>query len=163
VYRKNCKMGFCIALTFTIQYSFYPGVILGTELTFFKDFSWFVITVVTFHSFWDTIGRFVAGSWNFIPKEWFLAASVSRLIFVVLYILTFDGANQAFFGSDSFVIILFLFFSVSCGYLSTLGMNYGSDDTTGNQSLAGSIMGFHLTFGIVLGSTVALLFFSGKK
>jgi len=52
------------------------------------------------------------------------------------------------------------FFAGSCGYLTTVGMKYGSDKTTINRGLAGTIMGIHLSFGICLGSTLAIAFLS---
>jgi len=160
VYRFNWNPAVAIAITFTIQYSFYPGVILKYEPSFFTSFSWFVICVVTYHSFWDTIGRYLGGKISLINKEQFMAASLSRIIFVVFYLLTFKSIQPQIFGSNWFIIANLTLFSVSCGYLSTIGMNFGADETTVNQSLAGSIMGFHLTLGICLGSAIALIFLS---
>jgi hypothetical protein len=37
-------------------------------------------------------------------------------------------------------------------------MNYGCDESTEDQAMAGSIMGFFLIFGITAGSFTALLF-----
>lgn len=51
-------------------------------------------------------------------------------------------------------------FAASCGYLTTVGMKYGSDESTVNRGLAGTIMGIHLSFGICLGSTIAIAFLS---
>ena len=159
VYCKNGIMALSILVTFTIQYTFYPGVMLSSSLepTFFTDFSWFVITLVTYHSFWDTVGRYLAGIFNILPKKVFLWACLSRIIFVVFYMLMHDGKDPSLWASNWFIIVNLTLFSFTCGYLSTLGMNYGSDETTLNQSLAGSIMGFHLTFGICLGSAIALI------
>ena len=152
-------MGLSIAFTFTVQYLFYPGVILKYRPGFLAS-SWFVISVVTYHSFWDTVGRYLAGQYNCIPKPKFMGWCLSRVMFVLFYMLTFEGVEPQVFGSDWFIITNLTLFSISCGYLSTLGMNYGSDASTVNQSLAGSIMGFHLTFGISLGSALALIFLS---
>jgi len=85
---------------------------------------------------------------------------VSRIVFVGCYLCTYGDDYPEVFGSDWFIITLLTFFSISCGYLSNVGMIYGSDSSTGNQPLAGSIMGFHLTFGICAGSAIALIFFS---
>ena len=74
--------------------------------------------------------------------------------------LTYEGIDKNFFGADWFVIILLGLFAMTCGYWTTIGMKYGSDETTKDQGLAGTIMGFHLTFGITLGSTIAIAFLS---
>lgn len=95
-----------------------------------------------------------------IKKPQFMTACFCRFIFVVFYMLTFKTYKPEIFGSNWFIVTNFTLFSVSCGYLSTIGMNFGADETTKNQSLAGSIMGFHLTFGICLGSAIALIFLS---
>ena len=63
--------------------------------------------------------------------------------------------------NDWFIVINLFLFSVSCGHLTNVGMGYGSDETTKNRAVAGSLMGFHLIFGICLGSTFALVFLSG--
>ena len=82
------------------------------------------------------------------------------MVFVVFYLLTYFEVNKEIFGSDWFIITNLALFSITCGYLSTIGMNYGSDSSTKDQGLAGSIMGFHLTLGICLGSATALIFLS---
>ena len=130
------------------------------ELSFFKEysFSWFAISIVTFHSICDTIGRHLGGNSTLISKKVYPWACASRIIFVVFYMLTFTGVKPEIFGSDWFILINFAFFSVSCGYLSTMGMNYGSDASTKDQAMAGSIMGFYLIFGITVGSFIALIF-----
>jgi hypothetical protein len=63
VYSRNYVEALSIAMTFAIEYTFYPGVILKYRLSWFKeeDYSWFVIFVVTFHSLSDTLGRYFGG------------------------------------------------------------------------------------------------------
>ena len=95
-----------------------------------------------------------------IKKTEFMKACLCRLIFVLFYMLTIKSYIPEIFGSTWFIVTNFTLFSVSCGYLSTIGMNFGADETTENQSLAGSIMGFYLTLGICLGSAIALIFLS---
>ena len=157
-FAKNYISAFSVALTFGIQYTFFPGVMFKYELSFFTSFSWFAISIVTFHSVCDTLGRHLGGVYNVIPKHLYPWACASRIIFVFFYMCTFKGVKPSIFGSDWFIITNFALFSVSCGYLSTIGMNYGSDASTKDQAMAGSIMGFHLIFGITAGSFIALLY-----
>ena len=92
VYRKNWVSAFAVCLTFAIQYTFFPGVMFLFELSFFSpaQFSWFCIFVVTFHSFADTIGRYLGGKFgSLIQKKLFLMVCCSRFIFVLTYLLTF--------------------------------------------------------------------------
>ena len=65
-----------------------------------------------------------------------------------------------FFRNDIFVIINVILFSISCGYLATLGFNFGSDESNGDRATAGKIMGFHLTMGICIGSLFANVCFT---
>ena len=163
VYRANWVMALCVTLTFAIQYTFYPGVMFVFELSFFTNYSWFAISIVTFHSLMDTTGRYIGGMTSVVgvvTKKVFVYLCLSRFVFVVFYMLTYERVAADVFGSDWFIIVNLTFFSISCGILSTIGMNYGSDETTKHQSLAGSIMGFQLTLGICLGSAIALIFLS---
>lgn len=58
------------------------------------DFSWFVIFIVTFHSLGDTLGRYI-GAMEFnkrwLPKSVFPLACLSRMVFVLVYLLTYKG------------------------------------------------------------------------
>ena len=124
-----------------------------------KRYSWFVVSILMFHSFLDTLGRYLASIPKFaalVPKKFYLLACFSRFLFVILYMLTIKKVNEDIFGSDWFILTLFTLFSISCGYLSTIGMVYGTDETTENKALAGAIMGFSLIFGITFGSFVAM-------
>lgn len=47
---------------------FFPGVILGQSVSFISNFSWFVISVVTFASLCDTIGRTLADYFEIVSS-----------------------------------------------------------------------------------------------
>jgi hypothetical protein len=36
-----------VAFTYTIQYTFFPGVMLAHKLNFVKDYSWFAVGIIT--------------------------------------------------------------------------------------------------------------------
>ena len=117
--------------------------------------------VVAYASVGDTLGRWLAGKKDLISKQSLLGIClISGAFFTVAYMLTFEGVWPKFFGSQIFVIVMLGLFSVSCGYLATISMKFGSDATTVHQGLAGTIMGIHLSFGISLGSTLAIAFLS---
>jgi hypothetical protein len=168
VYSKNYVEALSILLTFVIEYTFYPGAILKYKLSWFRpeDYSWFVIFVVTFHSLSDTLGRYLGAmefSRKLITKKVFPWMCLARLVFVYFYLLSFNGVRPEIFGADWFIVTNLFLFSISCGYLTNIGMRYGSDSTTINRGVAGSLMGFHLIFGICMGSSLALIFLSAKK
>ena len=87
IYKKNYIYALSVALTFMIQFTCYPGIILSKELSFFKDFAWFSISVITYHNLGDTIGRFLAGAYELIPKKLYPWICALRFIFVVFYSL----------------------------------------------------------------------------
>ena len=141
--------------------AFFPGVMLKYKWSFIDSFSWFVITLVTYASVCDTIGRYIAGKKDFVPKRPFLLSSLIRGIFFTgLFLLTYNGVAVEVFGSDWFIILALGIFASTAGYWTTVGMKYGSDEETKDQGLAGTIMGFHLTLGISVGSTFAIVFLS---
>ena len=146
-----------------VQFSFYPGVMLSSDFqwSFISDYSWFVITLVTYASVADSLGRFVAGRVDIVPKKHYLLSCIIRgIIFSLLYVLTFYGVSEAFLGSTAFIMIGLLLFASTFGYWVTLGFKYGSDESTVDQGTAGSIVGFHMTLGISVGSTLALTLFA---
>ena len=117
--------------------------------------------MVTYASLADTLGRWLAGQKDLIKKQHLLSVCILRgIVFTVAYMLTYDRIVPKVFGSQVFVITLLGLFATSCGYLTTVGMKYGSDEATVNRGLAGTIMGIHLSFGISLGSTIAIAFLS---
>lgn len=131
VYKKNYLMAISIAFTFGIQYCFYPGVVSEKRMDFISIDWWFPL-LSTFHSFFDTLGRYLAGVGNIVPKKIFLPVSFGRVILIIPYVLIAECVREGILGQDWFLILLFFIFSITCGYLSTLGMNYGSDETTVN-------------------------------
>lgn len=163
VYRLIWREAWEQVIIWTVQFSFYPGVILEPQFqfSFTSNFSWFVITVVTFYSVMDVFGRFLANIKDLISKGALFPVNILRAIFfTVLYVLTWEQVCEQFFGNQWFIIILLGLFSSTCGYLVTVGMKYGSDEESGDRSIAGTLLGIHLSFGITLGSTIAILFFS---
>ena len=83
---------------------------------------------MTYASWADTVGRFVAGKIDLIPKRHLGFWCMFRgTFFTVLYLLSFFGIDESIFRSTVFVIVLLGLFAASFGYLSTLAMKMGSD------------------------------------
>ena len=143
--------------------AFFPGVMLspGLQWKFIDDYSWFVITLVTFASLSDTFGRWLAAQVRFVSKRLYLLSTVVRgAMFSGICLLTFFGVYSVWFGATWWLMFGLFCFASSFGYWITLGFQYGADESTGDQGVAGTIVGFHMTFGICLGSTIAILFLS---
>eukprot|EP00347_Sterkiella_histriomuscorum_P021950 403332207 len=160
VYKINYPYGLSVVLTFAIYYTFFPGVMLKKKLDFIDSFAWFANGIITLHNVCDTIGRTLAGRWIIVNKKNYPYVCLIRLIFVITYCFFFFGVAPQFFQNDAWVIIQVILFSLSCGYLASLGMYYGSDKECGDQGLGGAIMSFNLTLGICLGSVFAIACFS---
>ena len=82
------------------------------------------------------------------------------MAFVATYILFYKNVLPGVFQNDAFVLCELCLFSVTCGYLATLGLQYATGPECGDQGLAGTIMGFHITLGISIGSLIAWVGFS---
>lgn len=163
VYKCNWKEAVGVFIATAVQMSFFPGVMLSPDFQwgFISDYSWFVITLVTYASLSDTIGRWVAGRADLVSKKNYLLSNIVRgIIFTIIYLLTFFDVSENFLGSTWFIMVGLLVFATTYGYFITLGFKYGSDETTGDQGMAGTIVGFHMTFGICFGSAIALAFLS---
>ena len=108
--------------------AFFPGVMLKYQWTFIDNFSWFVITLVTYASVCDTIGRYIAGKKDLVSKRsFFVSALVRGVFFVAIFMLTYEGVYVKVFGSDWFIILALGIFASTAGYWTTIGMKYGCD------------------------------------
>lgn len=116
---------------------------------------------MTYASLADTLGRSLANLKDLISKPQTLWVCLVRgAFFTVLYLLTFEIGTNPFFGNQWWIIAMLGLFAATCGYLITVGMKYGSDEQTLNRTIAGTLMGIHMSFGICLGSTFAIAFLS---
>jgi len=156
VYQRNWKESIGVLVTTTVQMAFFPGVMLQSKWSFIDDFSWFVITLVTFASLCDTLGRWAVQMIN-LPKRAYLVSSLIRgAFFTIVYLLAFFNVWSSFLESTTFEIISLFVLATTFGYMVTIGFKHGSDESNIDQGTAGTIVGFHMTFGIFLGSALAL-------
>ena len=111
--------------------AFFPGVLLEYQWSFISDFSWFVITVVTYASLGDTLGRWFAAKVDFITKRHYLLACVIRgAFFTLACLLTFFGVYPELFGATWYLVVGLFFFASTFGYFITLGFRHGADEST---------------------------------
>lgn len=103
---------------------------LEYQWSFINDFSWFVITLVTYASLADTIGRWIAGHFDLISKRhYFLSCILRGAMFTFICLLTFFGVWEEVFAATWFLVGGLFFFASSFGYWITLGFKYGTDAT----------------------------------
>ena len=161
IFKLNWKEGLGVSLTFTVYLMFFPGVTLNYKLSFISSYTWFVIFTVSYASILDTFGRLIAGWVDVIPKKWYLPCCLLRLIvFSMTFSFTMTDTLPEVFQSDWFILTNLGLFAYSCGHFGTIGMKFGCDKSTGDQSLAATVMAMWLMFGIFIGSSIAVVFFS---
>ena len=120
-----------------------------------------MIFINTYASIFDTLARVVARKFDIIPKRWFLTAVIIRgIYFTTCYLVTWFQVPWGFLYTDWFILGNLAMFSYSVGHFATIGMKYGSDKTTEDTGMAGTIMAMSLTSGVFLGSTLAEVCFA---
>jgi hypothetical protein len=77
VYKVIYPFALTVSLTYAIQYTFFPGVILTHKVGFISDFSWFANTMITLQNIYDTMGRFTAGFLS-VKKRMYIILCISR-------------------------------------------------------------------------------------
>ena len=61
----------------------------------FTYFSWFVISVITFASLCDTVGRTLSDYFDIVPKHWFvLSVAIRSLFFIATYMSTYENFDK---------------------------------------------------------------------
>ena len=147
---------------FGVSLALFPGLFFvlpyrGAMGDAINDTWWHLILVMSFNVF-DTLGRTLPKYARCIPRKALLVPTALRLLFVPLFVCSV--IYPAF--NDWIVLFIVVVFSVSNGYLSTLGMMYGA--ATGNtlsddeRGLAGLVTSTALQGGIFVGLALANAF-----
>jgi len=161
IYSDCGIMALQVFLCFTITFVVFPGTTLATRFDFLgdsnRDKAWFSVLMVTIFNLFDTIGRFAGGSIQIFSEKTVFFLTVSRLVFIPLFVLIqLDSHPLWIFSSDWFRILNMAVFSITNGYNSTLTMIFGpSLAKEPDKERAGLIMSFHLVGGIFFGSLIA--------
>jgi len=155
-----------VMLTFAITLALFPTttVFLQSESKckssqrFYNDL--YVPFFFLLFNLFDFTGRIVAGLKPVFTSKNIWIPAVCRLLFVPLFLLSNLSGSQlpVFFQSDVFPILFMITFAFSNGYVSSSAMMIGPGMTSaGDAALAGTIMVFCLTFGLMLGSCFSFL------
>lgn len=109
----------------------------------------------------DTVGRYLGG-YLMIGDKITIILTYARVIFIVTFLLiAFNVPPSWLFGHDAdwFKIINLALFSFSNGYLSTmLAIKAPSRAHDDSKEQVGLFVGIFITFGILLGSIIAIGF-----
>lgn len=155
-------------LTFAVTLALFPSITVLIESSqqcssnasrFNNDL--FIPFMFLLFNLFDFIGRVFAGvnQLGLTPNTVWIAVAC-RVIFIPLFLFCNVSGSQlpVLFGSDAFPIIFMILFALSNGYLSTLSMMFGPTMvSTRHSNLAGTIMVFCLTFGLMSGSVLSFL------
>lgn len=160
---------YAVFITLMVTLSVFPGVTASVRSTSTNDAfcdMWFV-PVCTFliYNIGDTFGRFLTSLVQLPAKEstcqlyfW----STCRVIFIVIFPLcniprSPDASIPNLITQDWLYAILILLFSVSNGYLTTLGFQYapGRLESKAAKAQAEELVFIGLTSGLIIGSTLS--------
>jgi hypothetical protein len=150
--------GFCVALTFFITYSLFPGIISDFQSNMnqqFNDSGWFLVSILAVYSMGDWLGRTssIFRKIHFINYKWLWAVLVWRLLFYPLFIL-FLRFNLSVYDPFKFVAAFAL--SFTGGYFGSVSMMHGAELIRGKR-YAGNVMTFWLNAGISLGAVFEIV------
>jgi solute carrier family 29 (equilibrative nucleoside transporter), member 1/2/3 len=154
--------------TFAITLSLFPSITVliqssqqcSSNATRFNNDLFIPFFFLLFNLF-DFCGRIFAGinQLGFTPNTVGIAV-VCRIIFIPLFLFCNISGSQlpVLFHSDAFPIIIMILFAFSNGYFSTLSMMFGPTMVSSRHAnLAGTIMIFCLTVGLMSGSALSFL------
>ena len=157
---KLMHPAFSVAGTFFVTLAIFPGITAGilpdpatTDRTYKLAFT--PLGFLLFNST-DFLSRIIAGRYQWISMRRLWIATVARLAFFPLFLACrVSDTEAAAFSSDAWPMLFIILLGLSNGYITTLGMMYGSSNRVvkpEEMSLAGRWMVFALTFGLTAGS-----------
>jgi solute carrier family 29 (equilibrative nucleoside transporter), member 1/2/3 len=157
-----------VTYVFTVTIGIFPALIVLIQSTnyckstsdrFSNDL--FVPFMFLLFNLFDLIGRFVAGTFPLVLDKksvWF--AALARSIFFPAFMLcnVIDTQLPVLFDNDACPIIFMILFAFTNGYVATACMVLGPTLVfSQDSSLAGTIMAFSLTLGLLLGACTSFL------
>ena len=109
----------------------------------------------------DLSGRLLAGKYMICTPKNVWVASALRVVFFPLFLLCNVAGSQlpVVFKSDAFPIIFMILMAISNGYVASMCMMMGPDlaSNAKDKNLAGTIMAFCLTFGLLMGASFSFV------
>jgi len=158
-----------VFIVFSVTLTCFPAIMAGISSTNKGDGSiWdneLFSTLVVFLVFnlGDWIGRILAGIGQIVNEKskWLLILSISRVVFIPLFLMcNYKHRLLPYvFNHDFYPIIINVLFSVSNGYLGSLGMMYGPKLVSIEYGeTAGTMMSLFLQLGLTCGACLSFAF-----
>ncbi|EAR98623.1 equilibrative nucleoside transporter family protein (macronuclear) [Tetrahymena thermophila SB210] len=160
---KNCFMKvkficFSILLTYIIQYMLFPGVaVFQKQYHMIHSKAWATLSMQIVYSVGDLVGKYLS-TFNFYNTTALYAISLSRLFLFFTFLMIAHDYESSFFQNDIFAFINIFSLSFTNGFVTGGFMTIGPQRGSNNQerSLISIIQTFFLTFGISVGTFLAL-------
>lgn len=157
------EFAFSVFVVFAVTLSVFPGAtsqIVSSRqcqpgrARFFAADVFVLFSFVSFNAF-DFLGRLAAGVAVVIPNAWLPAASLSRLVFVPLFLACRSEHSRlrTWLAADAYPLTIMPFFGFTNGYLGSLCMMAGSQ----KGAWAGTAMALFLVLGLFAGSVLSFL------
>lgn len=167
IYKKVQTPALSVFYTFTVTIALFPGLTVNLQSTdhcktsdrFSNDL--FVPILFLFFNAFDFMGRVTAGA----TKPYFTAKNIwiptaARTIFVPLFIMCKCSESQfdPVFTNDAWPLIFMFVFALTNGYCANAAMMLGAGVVEASEAaLAGTIMVFALTAGLMMGAACSFL------
>eukprot|EP01125_Pyxidicula_operculata_P020598 TRINITY_DN7644_c0_g1_i1.p1 TRINITY_DN7644_c0_g1~~TRINITY_DN7644_c0_g1_i1.p1 ORF type:complete len:422 (+),score=30.47 TRINITY_DN7644_c0_g1_i1:29-1294(+) len=156
VWKKIFPDALNVFITLLITLSLFPGY--TTRMRNYDETlsnENFGVILLNLFQFFDFIGR-ISHRFVLYPKKKYLWIPVwSRLIFYPLVMLS---VYSDYFSNNAIAYTVMILFSLSNGYLTTLGMIYGPTRVQRHENeTAGVLMGFSLQVGVIAGLHIAMI------
>ncbi|XP_066914502.1 equilibrative nucleoside transporter 1-like [Clytia hemisphaerica] len=158
-----------VFIVFAITLTCFPAIMAGISSTNKGNGSvWdneLFATLVVFLVFnvGDWIGRILAGIVQIVNEKskWLIVLCISRIVFIPLFLMcNYEHRVLPYvFNHDFWPIIINILFSVSNGYLGSLGMMYGPKMVALEYGeTAGTMMSLFLQMGLTFGACLSFAF-----
>ena len=158
-----------VFIVFSVTLTCFPAIMAGISSTNKGDGSiWdneLFSTLVVFLLFnlGDWIGRILAGIGQIVNEKskWLMILCISRIVFIPLFLMcNYEHRLLPYvFKHDYWPIIINILFSVSNGYLGSLGMMYGPKMVPVEYGeTAGTMMSLFLQLGLTCGACLSFAF-----
>jgi equilibrative nucleoside transporter 1/2/3 len=167
VFKEIMTPALSVTLNFTTTLALFPAiaVMIRSEKKcrargrFYNDL--FIPFLFLLFNLFDLIGRFHAGGVKRLITPFNVhIPTIGRLVFFPLFLLcrVHGSILPQVFGHDYYPILFMIAFAYSNGYLASCSMMFGAAITdSSHASLAGTIMIFCLTLGLLIGSSLSFL------
>ena len=158
-----------VFIVFSVTLTCFPAIMAGISSTNKGDGSiWdneLFSTLVVFLLFntGDWIGRILAGVVKIVDEKskWLMILCIARIVFIPLFLMcNYEHRLLPYvFNHDFWPIIINVLFSVSNGYLGSLGMMYGPKMVSIEYGeTAGTMMSLFLQLGLTFGACLSFAF-----